>query len=141
MRPLALLAAALVFAAAAVAPPAAAQPAPVPPASVPTADTTALVRLDLVDGTTLVGAVVRESAEALEFRTTGGVVVTVRPDQIAARRPFEGAVRNGRVVRYDPNRTRLLFSPTARSIPRGTGYLAVYEVFLPFVAYVFPVPA
>jgi hypothetical protein len=33
----------------------------------------------------------------------------------------------------DANATRLFFGPTARSLPRGQGYLGVYEFVLPFL--------
>ena len=36
-------------------------------------------------------------------------------------------------MRTDPNPTRLLFAPTARALPRGRGYVALYEVVMPFV--------
>ncbi|NNE35178.1 MAG: hypothetical protein HKN13_08085, partial [Rhodothermales bacterium] len=42
--------------------------------------------------------------------------------------------RGGRILRSDPNRTRLFFSPTARSLSSGEGYVAVYELFFPVVA-------
>ena len=35
----------------------------------------------------------------------------------------------------NPNRTRLLFAPTARPLPRGTGYFASHLIFFPSVNY------
>jgi hypothetical protein len=37
------------------------------------------------------------------------------------------------VLPEDPNPTRLFFGPTGRSLRQGQGYVAVYEVMLPFV--------
>jgi hypothetical protein len=45
-------------------------------------------------------------------QTTSGVKVALRPD---------------------PNTTRLLFAPTARSLNRGEGYFSVYEVIMPSI--------
>ncbi len=98
------------------------------------ADTTALVRIELNDGSVFVGTVVRETAEVVVLRTQGGAEVTIPVAQIRRRSAFEGRVEDGRIVRYDPNRTRLLFSPTARPLGRGQGYVAVYELVIPFVA-------
>jgi hypothetical protein len=42
-------------------------------------------------------------------------------------------VEEGEYWRVDPNRTRLFFGPTGKTLPQGEGYLAVYEIFIPFV--------
>ena len=93
-----------------------------------------LVQIELVDGSTLVGVVTAETDSTLAFRTPSGMEVVLPRAQIERQRVFEGRIRDGRVVRYDPNRTRLLFTPTARAVPRGGGYFAVYELVIPFVA-------
>ena len=49
-------------------------------------------------------------------------------------RVAKGTVRNGEMWREDPNLTRLFFSPTARTMPKGHGYVAGYELVFPFVA-------
>lgn len=104
------------------------------PASSQPADTTALVRIELADGSVFIGTVVRETADELVLRTQGGAEVTIPVAQIRRRAPFEGRLEGGRAIPFDPNRTRLLFSPTARPLGRGQGYLAVYELVVPFVA-------
>jgi hypothetical protein len=108
--------------------------APLAVAQVP-ADTTHLERIELVDGSTLVGVVIAETATDLTLRTSGGLEVTVPLGQVRRRVSFAGRIEGGRVVVYDPNRTRLLFTPTARALGAGEGYLAVYQIFLPFVAF------
>lgn len=35
----------------------------------------------------------------------------------------------------DPNSTRYFFGPSARTLPQGQAYFAVYELFMPFVGY------
>ena len=104
------------------------------PALAQEADTAALVQIELADGSVFVGIVVRETADEVVLRTQGGAEVTIPVAQIRRRALFEGRVEDGRIVRYDPNRTRLLFSPTARALGRGQGYVAVYELVVPFVA-------
>ncbi len=42
--------------------------------------------------------------------------------------------QNGRYVRPDPNRTRLLLAPTARPLKSGQGYFSAYEIFFPLLA-------
>ncbi len=105
------------------------------PALAQPADSTALVRLELNDGTVLVGTIVAEDSVRVVMRTVGGAEVVAPAREIRRRSAYAGAIRNGRLVRVDPNRTRLMFGPTARSLQRGHGYLAVYELVLPFVAY------
>ena len=104
------------------------------PAFAQEADTTALVRIELNDGSVFVGTIVSETADELVLRTQGGAEVSVPVAQIRRRTPFEGRVGDGRAVPFDPNRTRLLFSPTARPLGRGQGYVAVYQLVVPFVA-------
>jgi hypothetical protein len=78
---------------------------------------------------------VREDSTDIVLRTVGGAEVVAPLSQVRRREPYVGTVRGGRLVRTDPNRTRLMFGPTARPLRRGQGYLAVYELVLPFVAY------
>jgi hypothetical protein len=89
------------------------------------------VRVVLLDGETVVGRLLREDAEAVEIETRGGVRMTIPRAQI---RSIE-SVAGQRFLRLDPNRTRLFFAPTGRPLERGTGYLADYELFFPFVSY------
>ena len=92
---------------------------------------TAVVEVVLDDGTRFVGTVVSETAGALVI-DTGAARVTVDPARVVERRVLRGRV-GGRAVRDDPNRSRLLFAPTARPVGAGNGYFADYQVFFPFV--------
>ncbi len=93
-----------------------------------------VVRIELVDGSTLIGTVERETAEAVFFRTTAGVEMMLGKDQIRSREVLQGRMVDGRFQRVDPNRTRLFFAPTARPLGAGQGYFADYQIFFPFVA-------
>ncbi|WP_412070117.1 hypothetical protein [Rubrivirga sp. IMCC43871] len=93
----------------------------------------ALVVVVLTDGTRFTGRIVTETAEVLTL-DTGSARISVDTARIRSREPFDGRMVDGRPVRTDPNRTRLLFAPTGRAIPDGSGYVADYQVFFPFVA-------
>ena len=93
-----------------------------------------LVRIVLVDGSRLVGTILEETEDALRFRTASGVEMLLPRDRIKAVEALPGTVEDGHYVRYDPNRTRLFFAPTARSQQSGQGYFALYEIFFPYIS-------
>jgi len=89
--------------------------------------------LTLRDGSRLFGRVIVIEPELIVFRTVGGVDVSVLRTDIAALRIVAGRLIKGMFVPADPNATRLFFGPTARSLERGQGYVAMYEFVMPFV--------
>lgn len=117
----------LFFAAWAAALPARGQDQAAPPES--QAAPQGAVRVMMNDGTSVVGVIEREDDAEIVLRTSSGVVMTIPRDQVASISEVQG-----RIYRIDPNRTRLFFTPTARATGRGTGYVAFYEIFVPFVA-------
>ncbi|MDT0633040.1 hypothetical protein RQM47_06120 [Rubrivirga sp. S365] len=96
---------------------ASAQDRPAPPEAVQ--------RVVLVDGTVLVGRVVEDSADAVVVVAANGVEQRVARDQVAEVTDLLG----GRFTRYDPARTRLFFSPTARSLGSGARRFSAYYLF------------
>jgi hypothetical protein len=124
-----VIVACLVGAAAPVVAAAAAQSAVVQAAAPP------LVELRLKDGSVLYGTIQTETAERVVLRSIAGVVLAVERAQIASLRPAHGEVVDGEFQPADSNATRLLFSPTGRSLRKGQGYVGVYEFLLPFVQY------
>ena len=88
------------------------------------------VRVELVDGTTHLGVVGGETDSSIVLLTQSGLSMTIPVEQIVEITSVAGK----QYYRMDPNRTRLLFAPTARAIGSGTGYIAVYEIFVPFAA-------
>ena len=109
---------------------------PVPQASPPTLVVPPpgeMQELILRDGSRAFGSVERVEGGRVTFRTTSGAVMEVAATQIVAIRPVAGRAVNGAFWPADPNRTRLFFAPTGRSLRRGTAYLGVYEILLPFV--------
>lgn len=92
-------------------------------------------RIDLVDGSRLIGEVVALSPQRVTVRTSGGVTVELDRAQIRSMSRARGTVRNGVLWPEDPNRTRLFFGPTGRMLDRGEGYVSVFELVLPFASY------
>lgn len=88
------------------------------------------VRITLVDGSTVVGTLEQENETEIVLLTSSGITMTIPRAKIERIVSVEGQ----RFTQTDPNRTRLFFAPTARPLPSGSGYLAVYEIFAPFVA-------
>jgi len=106
----------------------------VPPAQIPQPSDT-LYEVRLTDGTVHVGQVVRRDADRLVLRTAGGVEVAVPVNRISRIRTAEGRFVNGVYWPHDRNDSRLFFGPTGRTLEAGDGYVAVYELFFPFVGY------
>lgn len=104
------------------------------PAQAQEADTTVVVRIELTDGSALIGTILAEDDQTVTFRTRNGVEMNLNRSQIT--RIERLGTRKGEVLtKLDPNRTRLLFAPTGRALPAGQGYLADYYIFFPFLAY------
>jgi len=87
----------------------------------------------LLDGSIIYGVITSETVDRIVVRTIAGVVVEVPRAQIASLKPAAGTVVDGEFRSADSNATRLLFSPTGRSLKKGQGYVGVYEIILPFV--------
>jgi hypothetical protein len=85
-------------------------------------------RVVLVDGTVIIGVIEDETADPLVIRTPAGV------EQRVARALVREITRAD-VLRLDPNRSRLMFSPTARTMQRGSGRFTAYQIFFPSIAY------
>jgi hypothetical protein len=85
-------------------------------------------------GPTYYGSVT-ETADSVFVELVTGGTVTLPRQQVRSIRPVRGELSNGEFWTQDVNETRLFFAPTARTLPRGEGYVSVYEFFLPFVGY------
>ena len=92
-----------------------------------------LQEVRLVDGSTLYGTLVSDG-DPIRMRLLSGDEITISRSRVRSIRKAKGTVRNGEMWREDPNLTRLFFSPTARTMPKGHGYVAGYELVFPFVA-------
>ena len=92
-----------------------------------------LVRITLKDGSEVVGTISREDSNIIAFRTLSHVSMTIPRDQVKGREIVRGELVRGEYWRTDPNSSRLLLAPTARSVPSGQGYVSAYEIFFPMV--------
>lgn len=102
-------------------------------AATPQAPDSTLQELILRDGTHAVGHVEPASAGQLRFRTQAGALLEVDEAQVLSLRPLATAqaLVQGPVWPEDPNGTRLVFAPTARSLRPGQASFGVYELFFP----------
>lgn len=97
-------------------------------------DTTKVYRVTLHDDSEYIGMISTETDSILILKTFSGSEIKILQLSIANRVIYEGAWIDGKYVRKDPNTTRLLFSPTGKTLKAGNGYFSVYELFFPFVS-------
>ena len=91
-------------------------------------------RLSLIDGSEIVGIVLKEDSALVDFQSVSKITMRVPRDQIKAIVPLAGRIVQGEFRKSDPNHTRLFFAPTGRSLKNGQGYFSAYEIFFPFIA-------
>ncbi|MBI2427585.1 MAG: hypothetical protein HYV29_02065 [Ignavibacteriales bacterium] len=92
-------------------------------------------RVTLRDGSELIGTIIDQDSASVQFRTSGGISMTIPHTEIQSKARLSGTVTGGTYVRWDPNNTRLFFAPTARPLLSGQGYFSAYQIFFPFVAF------
>ena len=126
-RPLLLAVALLAIAAGASS---AQEPATAPEIAV--SDTIREIRL--TDGSVIYGRVASVEADRVIVVTQAGVRIELSRAQIRSTSRVRGDIREGEVWLEDPNRTRLFFGPTGRSLRGGEGYVGAFELFLPFLS-------
>lgn len=97
-------------------------------------DTTASYRITLYDGSELLGNIKSENDSSLIFVTKSGLELNLNWNMIKDKEIIEGEWIGDTFFGSDPNSTRLLFSPTGRTLPAGKGYFSAYEIFFPFLA-------
>jgi hypothetical protein len=103
------------------------------PTTLAVSDTLREVRL--VDGSTFYGRIVAVENDRITLETTAGARIEVARGQLRSLRLAEGRMVDGQFWRDDPNKTRLFFAPTGRTLRAGEGYFGVYELFIPFLSY------
>jgi hypothetical protein len=94
-----------------------------------------IYRVEMRDGSVYIGHVLRQDDTVVVFRTLAGDELTLQRQNIVRMRRVEGELVDGAFMRFDPHRSRLMFAPTARPVHAGTGYVSVYQLFFPFIAY------
>lgn len=89
-------------------------------------------RVVLTDGSVVVGVVSDEAADPVVVLTASGVEQRIPRARVARIEALAG----GRFARVDPTRTRLVFSPTGRTLGRrGQTRLGLLSVVVPNVTY------
>jgi hypothetical protein len=97
-------------------------------------DTTAVYRITLTDDSELLGMIESENDSLIFFITNAGLELRIDRTMIKETKIMEGEWSGDTFLRKDPNQTRLLFSPTGRTLSAGEGYFSAYEIFFPFLA-------
>jgi small nuclear ribonucleoprotein (snRNP)-like protein len=94
-----------------------------------------LVAIELNDGTTFRGKIVRQDETTVVLVTLGGTEVQIPRSSIVSIKAMRGRMVDGVFRRFDPNYSRLIFAPTGRPLRRGDGYFSDFYVVFPSVAY------
>ncbi len=92
---------------------------------------TALKTIELIDGSEFIGHIRSQDSLSLKFETQSGTMIDIKRDQIEN---IEDQ-RSDFLIGDDPNKTRLFFAPTGRSLKAGTGYFSVNELLFPILAF------
>jgi hypothetical protein len=105
---------------------------PVPPGPVlVVADSGVLQRLQLRDGSELVGRITAVGDSTVQFQSSLGTTTIRSADVLKVQTERGGIVRNGQYYFPNPNATRLIFAPTGRMLDQGEGYFSDYWIFFP----------
>ena len=94
-----------------------------------------VVEVRLAEGSILYGRIVAIDGDRITIEMESGTRIEVDRSQIRSIRRTASRMVQGERWEEDPNATRLFFGPTGRSLGRGTGYFAVYELVMPFLSY------
>jgi hypothetical protein len=91
--------------------------------------------VQLADGSTIIGRIAAVAGDRITFETQAGVRVQVDRAQIRSLRRTRGTMVGGQFMREDPNKTRLFFAPTGRTLAAGEGYFGVFELVFAFLSF------
>jgi hypothetical protein len=94
-------------------------------------DTTAVQQVELLDGTKLLGRIVRVEGSDIAFRTLGGFNIDFQRRDVKNIRLVRGQRYRGEFWPADPSNSRLFLAPTGRVPGQGHGYFGVYELVIP----------
>jgi hypothetical protein len=98
-------------------------------------DSTVTIRLEIKDGSTLIGKIESEDSTYISFNLLSNAIIKIEKSTILNRETVSSKIQNGEYWIEDPNKTRLFFAPTGRGLKSGNGYFSVYEIFFPMVAF------
>ena len=98
------------------------------------ADSGVQQRIQLRDGSELIGRIIAIADSTVQFQSSIGVSTIRSSDILKLSNDRGGVVRNGRYYFPNPNATRLIFAPTGRMLDRGEGYFSDYWIFFPGIS-------
>lgn len=98
------------------------------------ADSGVQQRVQLRDGSELIGRIIAINDSTVQFQSSLGVSTIRSSDILKLSSERGGVVRNGQYYFPNPNATRLIFAPTGRMLDRGEGYFSDYWVFFPGIS-------
>ncbi len=92
--------------------------------------TSSPVRIKLLDGSELIGTIIVDGTTSIKFKTASQIEMIIPRNQIQTIEDVSGQILMSTIRTDDPNRSKLLFSPTARPIEDGRGYVGGLYIFL-----------
>ena len=75
-----------------------------------------IYQIVLDDGSTLIGVITKEEELSILFRDISGSDIVIARNRIKKMTRRNGEIVNGNYRRFDPNTTRLLLAPNARTL-------------------------
>lgn len=94
-----------------------------------------LQQVTLQDGSKLMGRITEVSDSEVKFKTDLGEMNIIRSKITDIIEIPLSSMKNGKYWFPNPNRTRLLIGPTARTLRQGEGYFVDLWIFFPGVSY------
>lgn len=91
-------------------------------------------RLTLIDGEEYTGTIKDYIDTSFIIQDVTGIKMKIPQSKIISFKKLRDNIVNGSLQGFDPNRTRLFFAPTARSLNAGEWYFSDYMIFFPIVA-------
>lgn len=92
---------------------------------------TNLKTIELKDGSEFIGHIKSQDSLSIIFETQSGTKIDIKRDQIENIEDQSPDF----LIGDDPNKTRLFFAPTGKSLKAGTGYFSVNELLFPILAF------
>jgi len=87
------------------------------------------------DGSSNLGRIVEIRESDIKFETELGVLtIPIEKIEKIEEIPIK-SIKEGKIWFPNPNKSRMFFAPTARTLNKGEGYFADYYVFFPSVSY------
>lgn len=98
------------------------------------ADSGVMQRIQLRDGSELIGRITAITDSTVQFQSSLGVSIIRSSDVLKLDTDRGGVVKNGEYYFPNPNATRLIFAPTGRMLRQGEGYFSDYWIFFPGIS-------